>query len=81
MNIVEYTSFLVKSIVHEDDLVELKEIGNDENTINIEVMVKEIDMGALIGRSGINAKSIRTLVQAYSYLHDKKKIIINFDSF
>ena len=81
MNIVEYTSFLVKSIVHEDDLVEVKEIGNDENTINIEVMVKEIDMGALIGRSGINAKSIRTLVQAYSYLHDKKKIIINFDSF
>ena len=81
MNIVEYTSFLVKSIVHEDDLVEVKEIGNDENTINIEVMVKEIYMGALIGRSGINAKSIRTLVQAYSYLHDKKKIIINFDSF
>ena len=81
MGIVEYTLFLVKSIAKESDMVSVKEIGNDEEVIHLEVLVKDTDMGAVIGKSGINAKSIRTLVQAYSYLHDKKKVIINIDSF
>jgi len=38
-------------------------------------------MGAVIGKSGNTAKAIRTLVQAYSYLHDKKRISINIESF
>ena len=81
MDIVEYALFLVKSIVNDEELVEVKEIGSTDDIINLEVLVKESDMGVVIGKSGINAKAIRTLTQAYSYLHNKKKVIINFDSF
>lgn len=81
MDIVEYTKFLVTSIAKEKDLVSVKEIGSDEECIRIEVLVKESDMGIVIGKSGMNAQAIRTLVQAFSYLHDKKKVFINIDSF
>ena len=81
MDIVEYTLFLVKSIAKESDMVSVKEIGSDEEFINLEVLVKESDMGAVIGRGGNTAKAIRTMVQAYSYLHDKKKVKVNIESF
>lgn len=81
MDIVEYTHFLVLSIAKEKEMVSVKEIGSDEETIRLEVLVKDCDMGIVIGKSGSNAKAIRTLVQAYSYLHDKKKVIINIESF
>lgn len=81
MDIVEYTLFLVKSIVKEDDLVSVKEIGSDEETINLEILVKESDMGSVIGKSGNVLKALRTMVQAYSYLHDKKKVKLNIEAF
>ena len=81
MDIVEYTLFLVKSIAKEADLVSVKEIGSDEETINLEVLVKESDMGAVIGKSGNVAKALRTMVQAYSYLHDKKRVKLNIEAF
>lgn len=81
MDIVEYTLFLVKSIAKEPDMVSVKEIGSDEELINLEVLVKESDMGAVIGKSGHTATALRTMVQAYSYLHDKKKVKLNIESF
>lgn len=81
MDIVEYTLFLVKSIAGEPDMVSVKEIGSDEEFINLEVLVKESDMGAVIGKSGHTATALRTMVQAYSYLHDKKKVKLNIESF
>lgn len=81
MDIVEYTLFLVKSIASEPDMVSVKEMGSDEEVINIEVLVKESDMGAVIGKSGHTATALRTMVQAYSYLHNKKKIKLNIESF
>ena len=81
MDIVEYTLFLVKSIAREPDMVSVKEIGSDEEFINLEVLVKESDMGAVIGKFGNTATALRTMVQAYSYLHDKKKVKVNIESF
>lgn len=81
MDIVEYTLFLVKSIAKEPDMVSVKEIGSDEELINLEVLVKESDMGAVIGKSGHTATALRTMVQAYSYLHEKKKVKLNIESF
>ncbi len=81
MDIAQYTEFLVKSMALEKDMVSVKEIGSTDEICNLEVLVKESDMGRVIGKNGKISNSIRTLVQAYSYLHDKKKVKINIESF
>ncbi len=80
MNIVEYTEFLVKSICKEKDLVKVTSYEGEEKTV-LEVLVPESSMGSVLGRDGKNAKSIRTLVNAYAYLHELGRIELNIDSF
>ena len=82
MNLVELTEFIVKSLVKEKDAVSVKEFAsNDENTIIIQVLIEEDDMGRVIGKGGKLANSIRTLVQASSFLQDDKKVRIDIDHF
>ena len=82
MNLVELTEFLVKSLVTNKDNVSVKEFDSDEeNTILIEVLVDSEDIGKVIGKGGKLANSIRTIVQASSYIKDNKKVRINIDSF
>ncbi len=82
MSVVELTEFLVKSLVVHADDVSVKEFeSDDENTILIQVLVSEDDMGKLIGKGGKIANAVRTIVQASSYIKDNKKIKINIDSF
>ena len=81
MSFVELTDFLVKSLVKDPDMVAVKELENEEDTVIIQVLVNESDMGAVIGRGGVVANSIRTIVQAASYVNINKKVKINIDSF
>ena len=82
MDLVTLTEEIVKSLVVDADSVSVKEFPTeDENTILIQVMVAESDMGRVIGKDGKCANAIRTLVQASSYLSDNKKVKINIDSF
>lgn len=82
MNLIELTENLVKSLVTNQDMVSVKEFETDEeNTILIQVIVDNSDMGKVIGKAGKTANAIRTLVQASSYLKDNKKVKINIDSF
>ncbi len=82
MNVVELTEFIVKSLVKNTDNVSVKEFETDEeNTILIQVLIDQEDMGRVIGKNGKIANSIRTLVQASSYLQDNKKIRIDIDNF
>ena len=82
MNLVELTEFLVKTLVTNKENVSVKEFDTDEeNTILIQVLVDSSDIGRVIGKGGKLAKSIRTLVQASSYIKDNKKVKINIDSF
>lgn len=80
MTLVELTKMIVKSLVSDPDSISVKEFSNDDEII-IEVVVKEEDMGSVIGREGKIANSIRTVVQASSYLKDSKKVKINISSF
>ncbi len=80
MTLVELTEMIVKSLVSDPDSISVKEFSNDDEII-IEVVVKEEDMGSVIGREGKIANSIRTVVQASSYLRDSKKVKINISSF
>ena len=81
MDLVGLTEFLVKSIAKEPDMISVKQFEDDEETITIEVMVDEKDMGSIIGKGGNIANAIRTIVQASAYANSSKKVKINIDSF
>ena len=82
MDLVELTKEIVLSLVKDKDTVNVKEFETDEeNTILIEIMVSKDDIGKVIGKNGNNAKALRTLVQARSFLKDNKRVKINIDSF
>ena len=81
MNIVEYAEFLVKNIGKQPDSVKVTSFNGDEGTTIVEIIVCEDDMGAVIGKDGKMASSIRTLIQAFAYLNNIKNVKINIDSF
>lgn len=81
MNLVALTEFLVKQVVKEPDMISVKQFEAEEEQITIQVLVNESDMGAVIGKGGAIANSIRTIVQASAYINNQKKVRINIDSF
>ena len=81
MDFVPLTEFLVKSVVKEPDMVRVKAFEDDEDKVVIEVLVSQEDMGRVIGRKGVIANAIRTIVQASSYIHENQLVTINIDSF
>ncbi len=79
---VELTETIIKKIVKEPDMVSVKEFETDEeDTVQIEIMVPSSEMPKVIGKDGNMINSIRTIVQASSYLNGNKKIKINVDSY
>jgi len=82
MELVTLTEELVKALALNKESVSVKEFASDdEDSIVIQVMIDEEDMGRVIGKGGKVANSIRTIVQASSYLKDNKRVKINIDSF
>lgn len=82
MELVSLTEEIVKSLVVDADGVSVKEFPTDEeNTILIQVMVNEGDVGRVIGKEGRTANAIRTLVQASSALKENKRVKIDIDKF
>ena len=82
MNLVELTKEIVMALAKDKESVSVKEFeSDDDNTILIEVMVAEEDIGRIIGKEGKISNAIRTLVQASSYLKDNKRVKINIDKF
>ena len=80
MKLSELTEVLIRSLVKDPDSVSVRQFDDEEDFITIEVLVTESDMGAVIGRKGITAQSIRTIVQAAAYINGEKKVRINIDS-
>ncbi len=81
MELKDYADFLVKSICKEKDLVKVSQYESEEEGIILDVLIPENEMGAVIGKDGRNAKAIRTLLNAYAYIHELGKIKVNIDSF
>jgi len=81
MNAVELTKFLIGNIVKEPDMVSVKEFEDDTDTVTIQVLVDEEVIGSVIGKGGIIANAIRTIVQASSYANNGKRVKINIESF
>ena len=82
MNLVELTETIIKKIVSDPESVSIKEFdAEEENTIQIEVLISNDDMGKVIGKNGKIINSIRTIVQASSSLEDNKKVKLYVDSY
>ena len=81
MHLVELTEYLIKSLVKDPEMVSVKKFDNDEETITIQVLVDNDDMGAVIGKGGVTANAIRTIIQASAYINKDKRVKINIDSF
>lgn len=79
--LITFTENLVKSLVKEPDMVSVQEFLGDDEVIQLEIIVHEDDMGAVIGRGGKMASAIRVLIQAAAYNMDIKRVRINIDSF
>ena len=82
MDLVVLTETIIKKLVSDPESVSVKEFDTEEeNTIQIEVLISNDDMGKVIGKNGKIINSIRTIVQASSSLEDNKKVKINVDSY
>lgn len=81
MDLLNLTQEIILSLVKDKDIVAVKEFPSEnENEILLEVLISESDMPRVIGKSGKVINSVRTIVQASSYLKDNKKVKINIDS-
>ena len=79
--LITFTENLVKSLVQEPEMVTVKEFLGDDDIIQLEIIVTEDDMGAVIGKGGKMASALRVLIQAAAYNMDIKRVRINIDSF
>ena len=81
MDLVKLTEELVMSVVTDKDIAQVREFSTeDPKVIQIEVLVSNEDMPKVIGKNGKVINSIRTLVQASSYIKENKIVKINIDS-
>ena len=81
MDLVKLTEELVMAVVTDKDIAQVREFPTeDPKVIQIEVLVSNNDMPKVIGKHGKVINSIRTLVQASSYIKENKIVKINIDS-
>lgn len=81
MDLLKLTEEIILSLVDDKEIVAVKQFPSEnEDEVLLEVLISEDDMPKVIGKGGKVINSIRTIVQASSYLKDNKKVKINVDS-
>ncbi len=77
--ILEYAKNLVIGLINDENVSVSVYEGEDEITI-IDIVVPESAMKFVIGKSGRNAKALRTLIETYAYINNLGKVKTNFDA-
>jgi predicted RNA-binding protein YlqC (UPF0109 family) len=71
----EAVELIVRSLVHDGEAVDVREVKRDSKTTVIEVRVAESDMGKLIGRQGRTIKAIRSLLHAAGVKQNRRFVL------
>lgn len=79
LDLVELTKVLVTNLVTDKESVQINLIEEDKVTI-VQILVSNDDMSSLIGKRGVIANAIRTIVQASAYINKLGSVRINIDS-
>lgn len=78
-DLINLTEFLVKSMAKNPDEVLVTHVL-EEGINKINILVSEKDMGAVIGKNGKVANSIRTIIYAYQYHKKLPKLVVNISA-
>ncbi len=80
MSVEEFAEYLVMNIANDSDLVKVKKFDSEEGSF-LEILVSESDMPRVIGKQGVVANSLKTIIQAKAYSDGIKNLRVNIDSF
>ena len=81
VDVVKLTEDIILTLITEKDMAKVKQFETeDDKIVLIKVFVADEDMPRLIGKKGKVINSIRTIVQATSYLNDNKTIKIDVET-
>jgi uncharacterized protein len=72
-------NMIMPLVVNPDDVL-VKIIADDQETITIQLLVNEADLGRVIGKGGKIANAMRTIVYAGAS-KEGKRVQIDIDSF
>ena len=78
MDLVDLTKYLVTNLVKNTESVSVTLSDGEEKVI--EVVVDEDDIGAVIGKGGKIANSIRNIVQASAYINNLGRVKVNISA-
>ena len=79
LDLVELTKTLVSNLVSDPESIQVNLVEEDNVKI-IQVLVKEEDVSLVIGKRGMIANAIRTIVQASAYINKLGPVRVNIDS-
>jgi predicted RNA-binding protein YlqC (UPF0109 family) len=74
MAMKELVKYIAKSLVDDQDKVEVTEIVGEQTSV-IELRVAKEDLGKVIGKQGRTAKAIRTILSAASAKIHKRAVL------
>lgn len=72
----EVLETIINTLVSDKDSVSVKQIDGEQSII-FEVKVAENDMGKVIGKQGVIAKSIRTIIKSIA-AKENKRVSVEF---
>ncbi len=71
----EAVELIVKSLVHEAEAVDVREVEGNRGATVIEVRVAPGDVGKIIGRQGRTVRALRSLLHAASLKQDRRFVL------
>ena len=76
----ELLEYLARGLVEEPDEVRVREVRDDEGATVLELSVAEDDYGNVIGRGGLTAAALRTIIKTAAAKNKRRVFVDIVDS-